>query len=140
MARRTIIGKHALLQIAQGKKEIASQVFVYDQIREIRVDMEKLEVRVLMTYDEAYFRVFAANPNAEDKEKARESVLRFYNELVSASMKLTDDEKKHLAQQAKERAEAIKKAKSENTSKVEEVKAEEPKEVEKSEAEVVEEE
>jgi len=112
MARKTIIGKHALIQVAQGQKEIAAQLFVYDQIREIRVDMEKFEVKVLMTYDEAYFRVFAAKPEEteEGKEKAKTAVLKFYTELVNASMKLTDEEKENLKKQAEARAKQMQEA------------------------------
>lgn len=95
-----IIAKHALIIAAKGNTELASQIFVYDQIREIRVDFEKLEVRVLMAYDKDYFRVFSVKPNENiTEEKAKELVFNFYNNLLNASMKLTPEEVKHLKAQ-----------------------------------------
>ncbi len=88
-----IIGKHALIIAAKGNTELAAQIFVYDQIREVRVDVEKFEVRVLMAYDKDYFRVFSVQPNENvTAEKARELVINFYNNLLNASMKLTPEE------------------------------------------------
>lgn len=104
-ARQTVIGKHALVLIARGDTEIASQIFVYDHMREIRIDIKNFEVKVLMNYDEAYFRVFSVKPHSEapeDQEKAKEIVLKFYNDLVNASIKLTPEEAKHLKKQQEE--------------------------------------
>lgn len=95
-----IIGKHALIIAAKGQTELAAQVFVYDQIREVRVDLEKLEVRVLMAYDKDYFRVFAVQPNENlTIERAKEIVVNFYNNLLNASMKLSEEEVKNLRNQ-----------------------------------------
>ncbi len=93
MSTQRIIAKHALILIAKGRKEIASQIFVYDHIREIRVDTEELEVRVLMDYDDSYFRVFRVEINDNlTEEKAKKLVIDFYNNLLNASMKLTEEE------------------------------------------------
>lgn len=95
-----IIGKHALIIAGKGQTELAAQVFVYDQIREIRADIEKLEIRVLMAYDKDYFRVFSVQPNENlTVEKAREIVMNFYNNLLNASMKLSEEEVKNLRNQ-----------------------------------------
>lgn len=95
-----LIGKHALVIAAKGQTELAAQVFVYDQIREVRADLEKLEVRVLMAYDKDYFRVFSVKPSETlTVEKAKEIVINFYNNLLNASIKLSDEELKHLREQ-----------------------------------------
>lgn len=95
-----IIGKHALLIAAKGNVELAAQIFVYDQMREVRLDLEKLEVRVLMTYDKDYFRVFSVKVNDNiNMERAKELVLNFYNNLLNASMKLTKEEIENLRKQ-----------------------------------------
>lgn len=88
-----IIGKNALILVAKGKKEIASQIFVYDHIREIRVDTEEFEVKILMDYDDSYFRVLKVNLNEKISEKeALKISLDFYNNLLNASMKLSKEE------------------------------------------------
>jgi hypothetical protein len=102
MARQTVIGKHALILVARGETEIASQIFVYDHIREVRVDLKNLEVKVLMNYDDAFFRVFSIKPQSDSEEHAKHAqqvVLKFYNDLVNASIKLTPEEAKHLKEQ-----------------------------------------
>lgn len=93
METQRIIGKHALILVARGQNEIASQIFVYDHIREIRADITTLEVKVLMDYDTSFFRVFKVIPTKElDKEKATKLIIDFYNNLLNASMKLTAEE------------------------------------------------
>lgn len=95
-----IIGKHALIIAAKGQTELAAQVFVYDQIREVRVDLEKLEVRVLMAYDKDYFRVFSVSTNENiTEERGKELVLNFYNNLLNAAMKLSPEEIANLRNQ-----------------------------------------
>lgn len=91
-----IIGKHALIVAARGNTEMAAQVFVYDQIREIRLNLEKLEVRILMTYDKDYFKVFSINNENIPKERAIELTSNFYNNLLNASMKLSEEEIENL--------------------------------------------
>ncbi len=112
MNKHTVIGKHALVLHARGEKEIAAQFFVYDFIREVRVDLENLEVKVLMNYDAAYFRVFQINKpeDASKIEEAEKEILGFYNGLVNASMKLTQEEKTHLQKQQKEAMQKMKAA------------------------------
>ncbi len=101
--RRTIIGKHALVLAAKGENELASQIFVYDHLREIRVDIRELEVKVLMNYDESYYRVFKIKLNNENDEnerkKAEETVLKFYNDLLNVTMKLTNEELENIRKQ-----------------------------------------
>lgn len=100
MNTQRIIGKHALILVARGQKEIASQIFIYDHIREIRVDTEALEVKVLMDYDSSYFRVFKVQVNEHiDEIKAQKLVLDFYNNLLNASMKLTPEEIENIKKQ-----------------------------------------
>ena len=95
MNKRTIVGKNALVIAGVGKEEMAAQVFNYEQVREVRLDMVNLEVKLLMSYDESYFRVFSINAptnTEEEKTKAKSTVLRFYNDLVNASMRMTKEE------------------------------------------------
>lgn len=105
-----LISKHALILMARGEKEIASQVFVYDHMREIRADVEALEVKVLMDYDQNYHRVFKVDvKNEEERPMAVKMVLDFYNNLLNASMKLTEEEIENLKNQKEAQAEQIKK-------------------------------
>ena len=100
--RRTVIGRHALIIAARGESELASQIFNYDFIREVRLDLEILEVKVLMTYDDAFFRVFSIKPKDEKKESLKEAqdmVIKFYNDLINASMKLTKEELENIRKQ-----------------------------------------
>ena len=100
--RRTIIGKHALVLVARGELELASQIFVYDQLREIRLNLEDFEVKVLMSYDESYYRVFIVKPKddtEEEKKKANDQVIKFYNDLLNATMKLTTEELENIRKQ-----------------------------------------
>lgn len=109
--RRTVIGKHALVLAAKGNTELASQVFVYDQIREIRVDLKKLEVKVLMTYDESFYRVFivkAENETEDARKNAESIVIKFYNDLLNATMKLTPEELQNIKKQHDEQIKKIK--------------------------------
>ncbi|NQX83250.1 MAG: hypothetical protein HRS50_00855 [Mycoplasmataceae bacterium] len=100
MKTQRIIGKHALILIAKGEKEIASQIFVYNHIREIRVDIENLEVKVLMSYDSSYFRVLKiTSTKILSKEKALNIVIDFYNNLLNASIKLTPEEIENIKSQ-----------------------------------------
>ncbi len=105
-----LISKHALILMARGEKEIASQVFVYDHMREIRADIKELEVKVLMDYDQNYHRVFKVDVKDDaDRPRATKMVLDFYNNLLNASMKLTDEEIENLKTQREAQVEQIKK-------------------------------
>ncbi len=106
-----VISKHALILMGRGETEVAAQVFVYDQMREIRADIEQLEVKVLMSNETHFNRVFKVEVNDKiTKEQAVKLVLDFYNNLLSASMKLTDEEKQNLANQRKAQVEKIQEA------------------------------
>ncbi len=105
-----IISKHALILMGRGNTEIAAQIFVYDHMREIRVDLEQLEVKVLMDYDTAYHRVFKVEVNENlTKEEATKLVMDFYNNLLNASMKLSDEERANILNQRKAHFEKVKK-------------------------------
>ena len=120
VGKNTIIGKSALLITARGKTEVAAQVFNYDSLREVRLDMENREIKILMNYDQSYYRVFQVQP-AEDNEKAIEEanqkLFKFYNDLLYAAMKLTKEEVENLNKQ-------IEKQRKEHIEKVEEKKTE----------------
>lgn len=81
--KSVIFGREALTISARGQKEYATQVFNYNHIREIRLDIEKNEVKILTTFDDAYYRVFSDN-----SEKAKENALFFYNSLMNATLRL----------------------------------------------------
>ncbi len=120
-----VVSKHALILMGRGQTEIAAQVFVYDHMREIRADLENLEVKVLMDYDTSYHRVFKVEVNEKiTKEEAMKLVLDFYNNLLNASMKLTDEEKENLLAQRKAQAEKVKEAIANNQANNEEVSKE----------------
>lgn len=102
MKRQTVIGKNALVIAGIGDKQMAAQIFNYSDVREVRLDLEKFEVKLLMNYDEAYFRVYTANPkldNAEQVAKASQVLTKFYNDLINASMRLTSEEMKNIIKQ-----------------------------------------
>ncbi len=104
-----VVAKHALILMGRGNTEIASQIFVYDHMREIRADLETFEVKVLMDYDTAYHRVFKVEVNENiSKEQATKLVLDFYNNLLNASMKLSDEERENILAQRKAQAEKVK--------------------------------
>ncbi len=104
-----VVSKHALILMGRGQTEIAAQIFVYDHMREIRVDLENLEVKVLMNYDSAFHRVFKVEVNEKmTKEQATKLTLDFYNNLLNASMKLSEEEMKNLAEQRKASVEKMK--------------------------------
>ncbi len=106
-----VVSKHALILMGRGNTEIAAQIFVYDHMREIRADLEKLEVRVLMDYDNAFHRVFKVEVNEKvTKEEATKLVLDFYNNLLNASMKLSDEERENIVAQRKAQVEKVKEA------------------------------
>ncbi len=110
-----VVSKHALILMGRGQTEIAAQIFVYDHMREIRVDMENLEVKVLMDYDTAYHRVFKVDVNENmTKEQGVKLTLDFYNNLLNASMKLSEEEMKNLAEQRKAQFEKMKEAAQQN--------------------------
>lgn len=112
--RRTIISKHGLILAAKGETELASQIFVYDLMREIRMDITKLEVKILMTYDEAFYRVFSVKPKDDTEEAKKEAemvVAKFYNDLLNASMKLTPEEIENIRKQNLENEKKFKKGK-----------------------------
>ncbi len=111
--KQTIVGKNALVIAAAGEKKMAAQIFNYDHVKEIRLDLDTFEVKVLMDYDEAYYRVYSANPDKNNKEQvkhASETITKFYNDLVNASMKLTKEEADNIKKQRKEISEKIKAA------------------------------
>ncbi len=104
-----VVSKHALILMGRGNTEIAAQIFVYDHMREIRVDLEQLEVKVLMDYDSAYHRVFKVEVNEKlTKEVATKMVMDFYNNLLNASMKLSDEERENILNQRKAHFEKVK--------------------------------
>ncbi len=106
-----VVAKHALILMGRGQKEIAAQIFVYDHMREIRVDIENFEVKVLMDYDPNFHRVFKVDVNENiTKEQAIKLTLDFYNNLLNASMKLSEEEMKNLAEQRKAQFEKMKEA------------------------------
>ena len=95
-----IIGKKSFTLIAQGETELAAQIFNYDQIREVRMDLENLEVKLLLSCDESYHRVFKIEVN--DKitlEEAKKTTFQFYNNLLNASMRLSKEEIENLKKQ-----------------------------------------
>jgi hypothetical protein len=99
---RRILGKSALAITLSGPTAGAAQIYNYDHIREVRMDLEKLEVTVLMTYEDAYQRVFnvdAINLTEEQREIVKKQVLKFYNDLITASMKFTNEEIDNLKKQ-----------------------------------------
>lgn len=103
-----VVSKHALILMGRGNTEIAAQIFVYDHMREIRVDLEKSEVKVLMDYDESYHVVYRVTPNENiNKDQATKMILDFYNNLLNASMKLSDEEKANIQNQRKAQVEKI---------------------------------
>ena len=112
--RNTIIGKNSLLISARGQKELAAQIFNYDLVREVRLDIDNKEIKLLMTYDESYFRVFQtfAKDETEDSNKeAQDKLIKFYNDLLYAAMKLTKEEVENLNNQIEfQKKEASKKA------------------------------
>lgn len=113
MKRQTVIGKNALVIAGVGEKQMAAQVFNYSDVREIRLDLEKFEVKLLMNYDDAYFRVYSANPdmaNQEQVTKATQMVTKFYNDLINASMKLTEEELENIKKQREQLAMTAKNA------------------------------
>ncbi len=106
-----VVSKHALILMGRGNTEIASQIFVYDHMREIRADIENMEVRVLMDYDNSFYRVFKVEVNENiTKEQATKMVLDFYNNLLNASMKLSDEERENLLAQRQAQVEKVKEA------------------------------
>ncbi len=124
IGKNTIIGKSALLITARGQKEVAAQVFNYDSLREVRLDMENKEIKILMNYDQSYYRVFqvqADETNEKAVEEANQKLFKFYNDLLYAAMKLTKEEVENLNKQ-------IEKQRKEHLEKVEaDKKAAEPK-------------
>lgn len=106
--RRIFMSKNSLILLAKGDVEIAAQIFNYEQIREIRADLKKFEVKILMNYDESYYRVFSVNPKDQTEEelkKAEDEIIKFHANLVNASMKLTPDEVKKIQKLQKEQKE-----------------------------------
>lgn len=102
MKRQTVIGKKALVIAGVGEAQMAAQIFNYSDVREVRLDMDTMEVKLLMNYDDAYFRVYSATPdmkNAEQVAKATEMVTKFYNDLINASMRLSEEEMKNIKAQ-----------------------------------------
>jgi hypothetical protein len=112
--KRRILGRHALAVSISGQNAGATQIYNYDQIREIRLDIENLEVQVLMTYEEAYIRVFDVpfkeKLNEEQLKEAKGRVLKFYNDLITASLKFTPEEIENIKKQQEELQNKIKEA------------------------------
>ncbi|BDV02370.1 MAG: hypothetical protein HPAVJP_2590 [Candidatus Hepatoplasma vulgare] len=106
-SRKTIIGSKALLISAIGEHEFATQIFDFTKIREIRADLDALEVKILTTFDDSFYRVFKINlENSEDKEKFEEGkkvLIKFYNDLLNASMRFSKEEIEQLSKNIKER-------------------------------------
>ena len=113
LARR-ILGKNSLAITLSGPTSGAAQIFNYDQMREVRMDLDKLQVTVLMTYDDSYFRVYNIDKNIVPKEQlteAKGSVAKFYNDLITAAMKFTPEELENLRKQEEEVKKQIEEAK-----------------------------
>ncbi len=112
-SRNTIIGKKALLISARGEVELAAQLFYYEQVREVRLDTKNNEIKLLMNYDESYFRVFQTFPENDTEEAKKEStnkLLKFYNDLLYAAMSFTKEEVESLNSQIeKQRQEQLEK-------------------------------
>jgi len=104
-----IIGKNSLVLVAQGQKQLAAQIFNYDQIREIRMDFDDLEVKVLLFCDDSYHRVFKIELSDQmDFEEAKKLTFNFYNNFLNASMKLSKEEIDNLKKQKEEMTKKIK--------------------------------
>ena len=100
-----IIGKNSLVLVAQGQKQLAAQIFNYDQIREIRMDFDDLEVKVLLFCDDSYHRVFKIELSDQmDFEEAKKLTFNFHNNFLNASMKLSKEEIDNLKKQKEEMA------------------------------------
>ena len=111
--KRRIIGKNALAITLSGEKAGAAQIFNYDFIREIKMDLENLEVTVLLTYDESYHRVFDVDKSKlspEQVEQVKAQVLKFYNDLITASMKFSKEEIETLQKQHEDRVKQMEEA------------------------------
>lgn len=108
-SRKTIIGSKALMISAAGEHELATQIFEFTKIREIRVDLDNLEVKILTTFDDSFYRVFKVKiEDLEDKEKIEEGkkiLIKFYNDLLNASMRFSKEEIEQLSKNLKERQE-----------------------------------
>lgn len=97
--RRTIIGSKALMLAARGEKEMAAQIFDYTLIREVRADLDELEVKILTTYDDSFYRIFKVKleEHTEEKiEEGRKLLIKFYNDLLNATMRFSKEEMKQL--------------------------------------------
>lgn len=119
--RQTIIGRESLAIVANGNDEYAAQFFSYNDIREVRLSLKDFEVKVLMNYDESYYRVFKVFPastSEDDKKKATLSVTKFYNDLLNSTMKLTKEELENIR---KQREKAIKEAKEKSSAQEKEI-------------------
>ncbi len=115
--KRSIIAKEALFLLAKSETQLASQIFAYDLIREIRVDLKKLEVKVLMTYDEAYFKVYDINLNNESERQEAENIItNFYNNLNNAVMRLTKEDVERIKQQNEARMKEVEEKQNQETS------------------------
>ena len=101
MIYNRIIGKKALILMAQSKDEMATQIFCYKQIREIRLNAKNFEVKVLLSGDDAFHRVMKIElENSKlTKEEALKIVTGFYNDLFNAAARFTPEEVEHLKKQ-----------------------------------------
>ncbi len=116
--KRSIIAKEALFLLAKSETQLASQIFSYDLIREIRVDLKKLEVKVLMTYDEAYFKVYEIKlTNEEERSEAEKIINNFYNNLNNAVMRLTQEDIERIKKQAETKAKELEEKKTSDSKK-----------------------
>ncbi len=116
--KRSIIAKEALFLLAKSETQLASQIFSYDLIREIRVDLKKLEVKVLMTYDEAYFKVYEIKlTNEEERSEAEKIINNFYNNLNNAIMRLTQEDIERIKKQAETKAKELEEKKTSDSKK-----------------------
>lgn len=100
---RTILGKKSLLLLGQGATETASQIFHFKFIREIRMNLNEYEVKVLMTYDQDYYTVLKFNAESIKTEaeitKAKADLVTFYNRLLISAADFSEEEVKNLAAQ-----------------------------------------
>ena len=108
MEIQRIIGKKSLTIVVTGEKELAAQIFAYEKFKEVRLDLSNWEVKILMDYDEAYYKVFKIEPSEElPEEKCKEIIIQFYNNLLNSAMRLSEQEMKNLQNQHNENMKKI---------------------------------
>lgn len=96
--RRVIISKNNLIVNAIGSVEIATQIFNYKLIQEVRLDRKNKEVKILLYNGDAFYRVYkVAENDKRDEAKKVEELNVFYNRLVATIVKLSKEEQDNLS-------------------------------------------